>query len=202
MSGQPSSAEILHFWFGDDPARALDDPTLQRLWWAKQPAVDAAMRERFGAQVRAAGEGALDGWAATPDGQLALILLTDQFPRNIFRDTPAAFALDPVARRWALQGIEQGVFDALHPVQQVFAWLPLEHAEDAELQARCVQGMRTLRERAPASHRAAFDSFVDFAERHEAVIRRFGRFPHRNAILGRDSTDEERAFLATPGSSF
>lgn len=202
MSTPAEPGEILRFWFGDDPARALDDPALQRLWWAKQPAVDAAMRERFGAQVQAAGEGALDGWAATAEGRLALILLTDQFPRNIFRGTPAAFALDPLARRWALQGIEQGVFDGLPPVQQVFAWLPLEHAEDAALQARCVQGMRTLRERAPAAQRAAFDSFVDFAERHEAVIRRFGRFPHRNAVLGRDSTDEERAFLATPGSSF
>jgi uncharacterized protein (DUF924 family) len=202
MSTPAEPGEILRFWFGDDPARALDDPALQRLWWAKQPAVDAAMRERFGAQVQAAGEGTLDGWAATAEGRLALILLTDQFPRNIFRGTPAAFALDPLARRWALQGIEQGVFDALHPVQQVFAWLPLEHAEDAALQARCVQGMRTLRERAPAAQRAAFDSFVDFAERHEAVIRRFGRFPHRNAVLDRASTDEERAFLATPGSSF
>lgn len=202
MSTPAEPGEILRFWFGDDPARALDDPALQRLWWAKQPAVDAAMRERFGAQVQAAGEGTLDGWAATAEGRLALILLTDQFPRNIFRGTPAAFALDPLARRWALQGIEQGVFDALHPVQQVFAWLPLEHAEDAALQARCVQGMRTLRERASAAQRASFDSFVDFAERHEAVIRRFGRFPHRNTVLDRDSTDEERAFLATPGSSF
>lgn len=202
MSGAPTPADILRFWFGEQPARALDDPTLQRLWWAKQPEVDAAMRARFGAQVQAAADGALDGWAASPDGRLALVLLTDQFPRNIHRGTPAAFALDPLARRWALEGIEQGVFDALPPVQQVFAWLPLEHAEDAGLQARCVQGMRALRDRAPAAQRAAFDSFVDFAERHEAVIRRFGRFPHRNAILGRDSTAEERAFLATPGSSF
>jgi uncharacterized protein (DUF924 family) len=195
-------ASVLAFWFGDDPAGAATNDERMRLWWAKQPAVDAAMRERFGGCVQQAGNGALDGWADTPEGRLALVLLTDQFPRNIHRGTSAAFTLDPWARQWAIEGLDSGAFDGLLPIQRLFTLMPLEHAESLPLQDRCVALMRSLRDTAPAAERGVFDGFVDYAQRHREVIRRFGRFPHRNAILGRPSTPEEVAFLATPGSSF
>lgn len=193
---------ILAFWFGDEPARAATNPDCAKLWWSRQPAVDEAMRLRFGGLVQQAGSGTLNAWAETPEGRLALILLADQFTRNIHRGTPAAFALDPLARGWALEGLDRGAFDALLPIQRVFTLMPLEHAESLPLQDRCVTLMHALRDAVPAAERNAFDGYVDYAERHREVIRRFGRFPHRNAILGRASTAEETAFLQTPGSSF
>lgn len=202
MNVAETPASILHFWFGDEPRRAATNPECARLWWSKQPAVDAAMRDRFGPWVERAGAGALDDWAATPEGRLALILLTDQFPRNIHRGTPASFALDPRARAWCQEGLATGAFDTLVPIQRLFAYLPLEHSESLYDQDRCVALMQGLRAEARASERAAYDGFVDYAERHREVIRRFGRFPHRNAVLGRESTAEEQAFLQTPGSSF
>jgi len=195
-------AGILAFWFGDEPARAASNPECARLWWSRQPAVDDLMRQRFGALVQQAGSGALDEWAATPEGRLALILLADQFSRNIHRGTPAAFALDPLAQAWAQDGLAGGAFDTLLPIQRLFTLMPLEHAESLPLQDRCVDLVKGLRDVAGAAERKAFDGFVDYAERHREVIRRFGRFPHRNAILGRTSTPEEAAFLQTPGSSF
>jgi uncharacterized protein (DUF924 family) len=193
---------ILAFWFGDEPARAAANPDCAKLWWSRQPAVDEAMRLRFGGLVQQAGTGTLNAWAEAPEGRLALILLADQFTRNIHRGTPAAFALDPAARGWALEGLDSGAFDALLPIQRVFTLMPLEHAESLPLQDRCVTLMQALRDAVPPAERQVFDGYVDYAERHREVIRRFGRFPHRNAILGRANTAEETAFLQTPGSSF
>lgn len=195
-------ASILAFWFGDEPARAASNPECAKLWWSRQPAVDNLMRERFSALVQQAGSGALAAWAEAPEGRLALILLADQFPRNIHRGTPAAFSLDPLAQRWAEEGLARGAFDKLMPIQRLFTLMPLEHSESLPLQDRCVDLMKELRDAVGADERKAFDGFVDYAERHREVIRRFGRFPHRNAILGRVSTPEEVAFLQTPGSSF
>ncbi len=197
-----SPASILQFWFGDEPDRAATDPARARLWWRKDPAVDAAMRARFATTVAQAGGGALDAWAEAPEGRLALILLTDQFPRAIHRGTPAAFALDPLALAWALDGWSRGAFDRLAPVQRLFAAMPLEHSESLAHQDEAVARIGALRDGLAGAERAAFHGYLDYAERHRAVIRRFGRFPHRNAILGRASTPEELAFLQTPGSSF
>ncbi|MBT9598480.1 MAG: DUF924 domain-containing protein [Vitreoscilla sp.] len=195
-------ASVLGFWFGDAPATSATDPACARRWWSKQDAVDQEIRDRFGALVQQAAAGALDAWAATPEGRLALIVLLDQFPRNMHRGTPAAFAHDVLARGHTLQGLEQGQFAPLLPVQKIFAYLPLEHAEDLALQDRCVALVQALRAEAPDAQAAVFDNYLGFAERHREVIRRFGRFPHRNAILGRETTPEEAAFLMTPGSSF
>ena len=196
-------ASILRFWFGERPEGAATDPGCARLWWSKQPAVDDEMHQRFGALVEKAGQGQLDSWAAEPEGRLALILLVDQFARNIHRGTPASFALDPLARRWCLEGLELKAFDGLLPIQRVFACLPLEHSESIEHQDRCVAQMQALRDQTTApAEREVFDGYVNYAERHREIIRRFGRFPHRNAVLGRTSTPEEIAFLQTPGSSF
>jgi uncharacterized protein (DUF924 family) len=197
-----SATSVLAFWFGEEPARAATNTDCAKLWWSKQPAVDARMRERFGVLVEQAAGGWLDGWAATPEGRLALILLADQFSRNIHRGTPESFALDPLARQWTLQGLQTGAFEGLLPIQRMFAYMPLEHSESLEHQDRCVALMQALRDGASADERPTFAGFADYADKHREIIRRFGRFPHRNAILGRASTAEEIAFLLTPGSSF
>ena len=195
-------ASILRFWFGERPENAATDPACARLWWSKQAAVDEEMRQRFGVLVEQASRGELDTWGTEPEGRLALILLADQFTRNIHRGTPASFALDPLARRWCLEGLETGAFERLLPIQRIFACLPLEHSESLEHQDRCVAHTQALRDQASPAERATFDGYADYAERHREIIRRFGRFPHRNAVLGRTSTPEEIAFLQTPGSSF
>lgn len=194
--------DVLFYWIGNEP----DDGRLadQRgpLWWSKNATTDAEIRERFGSLVCAAGQGELDAWARTPRSRLALVILMDQFTRNIHRDTPDAFALDDRALAHALDGIEMEEDRDLRPIERVFLYMPLEHAEDVAMQECSVAMFEALRDEVPAAHKEPFDVFLDFAIRHRDVIARFGRFPHRNAILGRASTAEELAFLEQPGSSF
>ncbi|MGK7294779.1 MAG: DUF924 family protein [Candidatus Wenzhouxiangella sp. M2_3B_020] len=196
---------VLDFWFGEDADRKRGSEIAgvqSGLWWGKNPDTDREMRERFEPLVHAAGNGKLDDWKRTPEGWLALILLTDQFPRNIYRDTPAMFRFDGIARESCVEGIEAGVDARLAPIQRVFFYMPLEHSESADDQAWCLDLMHGLARAVDEEDRETFDGFVDYAEAHRRIIDRFGRFPHRNAILGRDSTDEETAFLREPGSSF
>lgn len=198
----PAAADVLAFWFepeaGDgDTARAR-----RRLWWGKDAAVDAAIRDRFAALVAEAAAGRHDRWADTPLGRLALVILFDQFPRNMHRDTPRAFAHDPLARRLTLDGLEIRADQALRPIERVFFYLPLEHAESLELQERSVSLFGALAAAAPAEEQEGFRGYADYAIRHRDIIARFGRFPHRNRILGRGSTPEEAEFLKQPGSSF
>lgn len=197
---------VLRFWFGRpldaDTDSAAVSAQQSPLWWKKDPATDAAIRTRFAAWTTRAASGALDGWARTPEGRLALIVLTDQFPRNMYRNTPQAFAFDTLARRWCLQGLQRGDDQALPPIARVFFYLPLEHAETEADQAHAVALYQALARAVPPADTAQFLGTLDFAQRHQAIVARFGRFPHRNAILGRTSTPEELAFLAQPGSSF
>ena len=190
------------FWFGP----AADDEVIagrqSRLWWRKDPDTDAHLRQRFAPWLARAAAHELDAWLGSPRGRLALILLTDQIPRNIYRDTARAFAFDPLARRWCEEGLAAGVDEALRPIERVFFYLPLEHSESLSDQQRAVALYRALAAGAPEGARKSFDVFLDFADRHLDVIKRFGRFPHRNKLLGRASTDREREFLAQPGSSF
>ena len=194
--------EILEFWFGHAEDDAATAAARAALWWQKDPDTDTRIRDRFETQVQAAGRGDLDEWAATPQGRLALILLVDQVPRNIYRDTPQAFGFDEKARALCIEGIELGQDAALRPIQRVFFYLPLEHSEDPDHQAWCVDLMRGLAREVPEAWRPVFVDFVDYAEAHRRIIDRFGRFPHRNAILGRRSSDGEIEFLKQPGSSF
>ncbi|MDO8860838.1 DUF924 family protein [Haliea sp. E1-2-M8] len=193
---------ILDYWFGDSDDDAAVARGQQQLWWAKNTETDAAIREQFEPEVIAAGAGELDHWRSSTPGWLALIILCDQFPRNIYRDAPRAFALDPVARALCLEGLARGMDQQLRPIQRVFCYLPLEHAEDLEHQHRAVALFQHLAATAADTERDTFDGFLDYALRHRAIIERFGRFPHRNAILGRESSAEEIAFLREPGSSF
>lgn len=193
---------ILKFWFGESDDDADVASRQAALWWSKDAEVDAQMRKRFEPLVVEAGCGRLDDWRSQSEGWLALILLTDQFPRNIFRDTPRAFAFDPVARSLCLEGLQAGMDRPLRLIQRVFFYMPFEHSEDHGDQAHAVRLMRALVDEAPPSQREVFENYVEFARRHQEIIDRFGRFPHRNQILGRRSSPEEIEFLRQPGSSF
>jgi uncharacterized protein (DUF924 family) len=202
---QQQAQEVVEFWFGHDAADRSDSEIAGRqsgLWWGKDAATDRTIRDRFGDLVPSAGRGALDDWKATDQGWLALILLTDQFTRNVYRDTPAMFGFDDVALALCKDGLDAGIDDRLRPIQCVFFYLPLEHSEDRADQARCVALMRALAQSVAAEERAVFSGFVDYALAHQRIVDRFGRFPHRNEILGRESSAEEIEFLRQPGSSF
>src|SRR5690606_1094044 len=161
---------------------------------------DEQARALFGEPCAAALGGGLQDWAECPEGWLALILLLDQLPRMLHRGTPQAFAGDARARQVLRRGLAQGWDERLPAIRRVFVYLVLEHAEDLALQDEAVQRFGALRDAAAAAERELFEGYLDYAERHRAVIRRFGRFPHRNAILGRGDTAPETAFLQEPGS--
>lgn len=175
--------EVLDFWFA-----AANQPR----WFVRDPAFDAEVVARLGLLHERAAAGEFDSWGEDPRGALALVLLLDQVPRNAFRGQARAFASDPHARAITVRAVDRGFDRVLAEAERVFLYLPLEHSESLADQERCCALMAALS--API--------WLDFAERHRAIIARFGRFPHRNAVLGRPSTDEEIAFLAEPGSSF
>ncbi|MFM5648455.1 DUF924 family protein [Aeromonas veronii] len=194
---------LLDLWFGDEADDVLRATRQAPLWWGKSSETDALLAKQFGVQAEAAANGELADWADLHHGRLALILLLDQLPRNIHRGTPAAFAQDPLARDLCLKGLSIGADKSLSPLERVFFYLPLEHAESREQQARSVALFEALAaEQAGTPAQATFAGFTDFARRHQVIIERFGRFPHRNDILGRTSTPEEAAFLQQPGSGF
>lgn len=181
--GRHDPAAVLAFWFA---------PGNEAQWFRADPSFDAEVARRFTASVEAASRRELDGWAATPDGSLALCLLLDQFPRNIWRETPRAFSCDDAARRIAAEAIAAGHDQVVPPERRLFFYLPFEHSENLADQERCLALMHKLEDREQ----------LLWAERHHAVIARFGRFPHRNAVLGHTSSALELAFLAQPGSAF
>nr|WP_272885453.1 DUF924 family protein [Stutzerimonas stutzeri] len=193
---------MLHWWFGQGTSATEIAAEKQRLWFGYRPQQDAEARERFGALVEQALNGDLQDWAEQPEGWLALVLLLDQLPRMIHRDTPRAFAGDERAQQLVRDGLAHGGDMLLSPIQRVFIYLVLEHAENLAVQDLAVAHFTALRDIAAEHEQALFRDFLDYAERHREVISRFGRFPHRNAILGRDSSDAEQSFLQQPGSSF
>jgi uncharacterized protein (DUF924 family) len=180
------SDEILEFWFGDG-----SDPERERLWFAQDDRFDQACRTGFLSDHERAAAGELDSWQDSPPSALALILLLDQFPRNIFRDTARAFATDPKARVHARNAVGRGFDLALPPVRRTFIYLPFQHGEDLDDQLESVRLFRRL-----AAQEPAMTAYIEYAENHLEVIRRFGRFPLRNAVLGRVSTPEETALLS------
>jgi uncharacterized protein (DUF924 family) len=193
---------ILDFWFGSHDSLAATAAAKSRLWWGKDPATDRLIRERFGPALELAAGGKLDAWGASAEGCLALILLSDQFPRNIHRGSAAAFAFDAAARDRCRSGIARGLDRELGLLQRVFFYLPLEHSESIADQDRSVMLFETLAREAPQQDRRLFEGYADFARRHREIVARFGRFPHRNVIVGRPSSREEESFLLQPGSSF
>lgn len=194
--------DLLTLWFGGNPDDSAVAAEKKELWWGHSPEIDEMLRERFGTACMSAAVGILDHWTGSPRGRLALILLLDQIPRAIHRGQPEAFAYDADARRVAAQGLASGADRLLRPIERVFFYMPFEHSEELLDQERSIALFRELADSVPETDRETFDFFLDFAVRHHAIIARFGRFPHRNAVLGRQSTPEETAFLEQPGSSF
>ena len=194
--------ELLDFWFGDDPDDAAVASAKAELWWSHKPETDEEAREKFGTAAAAAAVEVLDHWAGSPRGRLALILLLDQLPRAVHRGQPEAFAVDADALKLAKQGLASGADRLLRPIERLFFYLPFEHSEDLEDQEMSLELFRQLAESVPDAHRKTFDAFFQFAVRHHEIIERFGRFPHRNEVLGRESTAEEIEFLKQPGSGF
>jgi uncharacterized protein (DUF924 family) len=196
---------VFDFWFQPGAGQAADAP--RREWFQKDDAFDREIHSRFGALIERALAGGLLEWDADgPQARLARILLLDQFTRNVHRGTPLAFAGDALALRAARAMVDDGQDLALPPLQRSFVYLPFEHAEDMAMQEQAVALYTRMendeRDAAPAATVKGIAGMLDYARRHREVIRRFGRFPHRNAILGRASTAEEEAYLRQPGSGF
>jgi uncharacterized protein (DUF924 family) len=199
-----SDAEaVIDFWVGTPLPDGSLPPERFARFWKKDAELDGEIRERFGALRDRASRGELDDWATTPRGRVALVILLDQFSRNIYRGSPRAFEADEKAAHLASEGIDKGELTELAPMLGYFLVMPLMHAEAVELQNRCVQQFQQMAEAAGApALEKVFAAGADFAVRHRDIVARFGRFPHRNDVLGRESTPEEVEFLKQPGSSF
>lgn len=194
---------LLDFWIGP----AADDAAAARarnaLWFRKSFATDAEIAERFLETLAALAGGMAYEWAlASPRGRLAAIIALDQFPRNIFRDSPAAFELDGRALDLAMHGILLAEDMELKPIERQFFYMPLEHSERLSNQTLCIRAMTDAMTAAPPPFKPILKDALGFAEKHRDVIAKFGRFPHRNAILGRTNTAAEEDYLAEPGSGF
>lgn len=195
---------ILDLWFGKTEPGNVPPEKIQKMWWTPDRSLDSFLRQKYETDLKKAAAGELEHWKETSRGTLALIILLDQFPRNIYRGTPEAFSFDGMALSVAEEGIKKGYDRKLHPVMRIFFYLPYMHSEDPEYQERCVELFKMLESEFNDNEgiRSVISNSLDFAVRHKEVIDRFGRFPHRNEILGRKSTPEEIEFLKQPGSSF
>lgn len=188
---------VLTFWFGDPAQDETGYAARRGIWFGKDPAFDQQVRDRFLGLHQDAATGQLDHWQSSAHGSLALVILLDQCPRNMFRDSPQAFATDSQALSVAQNAIAQGFDHTLLPEERLFLYLPFEHSEQLGIQQRSLQLFQRLSADAPE-----LQDTYDYALRHHRVIEQFGRFPHRNAILGRETTPTEADFLRQPGSSF
>jgi uncharacterized protein (DUF924 family) len=201
---------VREFWFGKSltgplsghgeiASQAVALSRRANLWFETNPQLlgqqDEVIRSRFQALVERAGRGELAGWADSPRRRLSLIILLDQFPRQIYRGTPKAFAHDADALALALSGMQSAADGALNIVERMFFYMPLQHAESTEVQDESVSAYRRLVTESPAELKSTFEGALQSAEEHRALIRQFGRFPHRNQPLGRDTTTEEEAYL-------
>lgn len=193
---------LLDWWFGSTETPAEVVAEKGRLWFGKRDSQDLEARERFGAQVEQALAGELAEWAQCPEGWLAVVLLLDQLPRMIFRETPKAFSGDLRAQALVAQGIAADFDRQLPVMRRAFIYLVFEHCENLAAQNEGVSRFAALQAEQPLVDQPVFADHLDYAERHQKIIARFGRFPHRNEVLGRESTAEELAFLKESGSRF
>ena len=208
---------VREFWFGKSLTGALPGQgelasqavALNRrasLWFESNPQLlgqqDELIRSQFQELVERAGRGELAGWADSPRRRLSLIILLDQFPRQIYRGTARAFAYDTEALGLTLSGMQSAADGALNLIERLFFYMPLQHTEATEVQDESVAAFRRLVAESPAQLRSTFEEALEWAEKHRSLIRQFGRFPHRNAILGRESTPEEQAYLQKNSESF
>jgi uncharacterized protein (DUF924 family) len=208
MSPQNSAHELLLFWFGPRPYTATRVQHHSRLWFGQPdapevtPQTDELIRERYGELTLIAERGGLTAWESSPRRRLALILLLDQFSRNIYRGSARAFAQDLRALSLTVSGMQFGADATLDPVERLFFYMPLMHAESLDVQEESLAAFRRLLEEAPAELRPTFEGSLQFAVMHRSVIERFGRFPHRNRVLDRESSRGELEWLASEGKTF
>jgi uncharacterized protein (DUF924 family) len=194
--------DVLDFWFADAASGPEAVARRNRVWFAGGAPFDRECTERFSTTLEAAAGDELDHWKESPRGRLALIILLDQFSRNIYRGTAAAFRHDDRALATCREGIAEGHDKQLAPFERSFFYMPLEHAEDREAQALSVRLFESLANESPEEWRARLDADADYARRHRDIVEEFGRFPHRNAVLGRDSSPAEQTYLADDAPRF
>ncbi len=194
--------DIIDFWFGPLDEHGQADAGQAARWWKKDPAFDEEIRTRFEPVHRAIHARELENWLADPRGRVAQIVVLDQFSRNMYRGRPAMFASDPRALQMVQDGLDRGDDRALPRDPRAFFYMPLVHAEDLAVQDRAVALFTELCDGSPPDRRERAAAMVKYAGMHRDIVRRFGRFPHRNAILERPSTPDEIAFLEQPGSGF
>lgn len=202
MMANDDIRDVLDFWFSGSN---LDSPTVDSRmdrWFGSDDELDTAIVERFGELVEKASSGELDDWAGQPEGRLALIILLDQFRRNIYRGKPEAFDKDKDALKFAIEGTMAGDHNRLSAEQRIFFFMPLQHAESLKIQEKSVSIYNALAESVTGTLRETFATCAHFAELHRDIIAEFGRFPHRNAILGRDNSSAESAYLSGNAPSF
>lgn len=199
-SGIPQRAQqVLDFWFGSLPDAEFYPEEKMSIWFAATPAIHCQIRQEFTQDILSGMRGDFTSWKDTPKGRLALILLLDQIPRHIYRNHPQSFASDAMARALVLEGIQKGDDQQLYPIEKAFFYLPLEHSEDLKWQNLSINCYQQLVAQAPLIIKNRMQDFYHCALLHQQQIARFGRFPHRNAILGRHSTPEEIIFLNLSG---
>ena len=193
---------ILSFWFKEVELSAPQIDRRMDIWFGDDAAFDHEIEAEFAGDVDRASEGQLDHWAREPRGRLALILLLDQFRRNIYRNTAEAFQLDRVALKLCVEGAMEKKDKGLTAIQRAFFYMPLQHAESAKVQAKGSELFNKLAEAVSPTYRETFSTIAEFAELHRDIIDRFGRFPHRNKLLGRENTAEENGYLAGDSPDF
>ena len=192
-----NSVEVLNFWFGDAPLKAN-----AKLWYTGGKAADQEIEQQFGDAVHAALKSELDSWQEQPRSALALIVLLDQFTRNLFRGSALAFEGDKPALKLCLSGIESDYPDQLHVLEAAFFLMPLEHSESMAMQDLCVEKFEELLKRSDPEFRDTISSNLDYALSHRKIIEQFGRYPHRNKVLWRTSTPAEVSYLESGGATF
>ena len=193
---------ILSFWFKEKDLSAPQIDQRLNIWFGEDPVFDHECKKEFADDVQMASDGKLDHWAHEPRGRLALILLLDQFRRNIYRNTAEAFAMDKAALKLCVQGAMEKKDKGLAPIQKAFFYMPLQHAESRKVQAKAVDIFNRLAEAVSPTYRETFETIAQFAELHRDIIEQFGRFPHRNKVLGRQNTPEEGEYLAGDSPDF
>jgi uncharacterized protein (DUF924 family) len=194
--------QILAFWFREQELSAPQIDRRMDIWFGEDAVFDLECRKNFLGDVEKASAGTLDHWANEPRGRLALILLLDQFRRNIYRSTADAFAKDNMALKLCVEGAMAKADKGLTPIQRAFFYMPLQHAESPKVQAKSVQLFRKLAAAVSPTYRETFETIAEFAELHRDIVEQFGRFPHRNRLLGRENTPEENEYLAFDGPDF
>ena len=193
---------ILGFWFKEQTLTAPQIDGRMDTWFGEDDVFDQEIRNEFMDDVEAASEGNLDHWAKDPKGRLALILLLDQFRRNIYRGKPEAFSRDKAALKLCVEGVVEKKDQGLSPIHRVFFYMPLQHAESRKVQKKAVDVYKRLADAVSPTYRETFETICQFAELHADIVEQFGRFPHRNKLLGRDNTPEEEEYLAGDSPSF